>query len=140
MPSVPRSSAGFNAGLVAAFVCHVTHDESDAACIQLRGELDLATAPRLERVLGDAERRGLMIVVDLRGLAFIDVSGVHVIAAASVRARSAGRALLVVRDCSQVDRVFRLTGAGEVAQFVDLAPAEPPIQALVHASKGILAA
>lgn len=140
MLSVPRSAALYDAGLSAGFWCRVTHGESGVACIHLSGELDLAGAPRLERIIADAEGRELTIVVDLRGLTFIDSSGVHLIADASTRARRAGRALVVVRGRPQVDRVFTLTGAREAAAFVDLAPAEPPIQALLRAAAGFLAA
>jgi anti-sigma B factor antagonist len=132
MLSVPPSATVPVAGLSARFVCRLTHDNSDVACIHLSGDLDLATAPRLEQIVREAERRALMIVLDLRGLAFMDSSGVHVIDDASVRARRAGRVLVVVRGRPQVDGVFALTGATRVAEFVDFDPAEPPIQALLH--------
>lgn len=135
--SVPRSAAIPVAGLPAGFVCRLTHSDTDAACIHLSGELDFATAPRLEQTICEAERRAPMIVVDLRGLAFMDSSGVHVIAEASVRGRRAGRTLVVVRGRPQVDRVFTLTGTTGAAEFVDLDPAEPSIQALLHLAKDL---
>jgi anti-anti-sigma factor len=54
----------------------VARDDRGASRITLRGELDLATAPRLEHALADA---GEDVVIDLRGLTFMDSTGVRVL-------------------------------------------------------------
>ncbi len=76
--------------------------------IHLRGELDLASVPELEEVLGAAD--ATRIEVDLSELSFIDSSG----AAALVRARQAaeesGRTLRLARASTPVLRVFELLG------------------------------
>jgi hypothetical protein len=68
--------------------------------------------------------------LDLRGVAFIDCCGVHVIVNASIRARQSGRRLVVVRGRSSVDRVFVLSGTAAALEIIDLNAAEPPVQAL----------
>ena len=49
--------------------------------IELTGELDLATSPALERTLQDvtASTGGGRVVVDLRGLSFMDSTGLRVV-------------------------------------------------------------
>jgi anti-anti-sigma factor len=63
------------------------HEADSVATVAAHGELDLATAPALGDVL--AGRRG-SIVVDLRGLEFIDVRGAHALLDADAEARSGG--------------------------------------------------
>ena len=93
------------------FTCARTHARAGAAGVRLTGELDLATACRLERALRDAEAEATQVVLDLRELTFLDCSGIRVILGAALRARRAGHGLTVVRGPAQVDRVFTLTGA-----------------------------
>lgn len=108
------------------------HGGLDAAWIRVAGELDIATAPRLEQTLRRAEIRARRVVLDLRELVFMDCCGMNVIVQASIRSSRSGRRLVLVRGPSQVDRVFALTGASEVLEIVDLDPVQPPVQALVQ--------
>jgi anti-sigma B factor antagonist len=76
--------------------------------LTVSGELDLATARRLEGALMDVEATPLrMIVIDLRPLEFIDLAGARSILAADERARAAGRALHVVAG-PRAERLFTL--------------------------------
>jgi anti-anti-sigma factor len=52
------------------------------------------------------------VVLDLRELIFMDCTGIHVVVAASNRARQAGAHLVLVRRPSQVDRLFAVVGTG----------------------------
>jgi anti-anti-sigma factor len=106
------------------------HGGLDAAWVRVVGELDIVTAPRLEQMLCSAELCARRLVLDLRGVAFIDCCGVHVIVNASIRARQSGRRLVVVRGRSSVDRVFVLSGTAAALEIIDLNAAEPPVQAL----------
>jgi anti-sigma B factor antagonist len=98
-----------------AFSCTAAHGGLDAAWVHVTGELDIATAPELERTLLECHEMAQLTVLDLRELVFIDCAGVHTIVSASIRAREAGRRLILVRGREETYRLFRLTGsAGDV--------------------------
>jgi anti-anti-sigma factor len=99
--------------LPAPFECSSTNGDLRAAWIRATGELDIATTPQLQSRLRGSEAQ--LVVLDLAELAFIDSSGVHAIVDASVRARQAGRRLIILRGPGPVQRMFALTlGASEV--------------------------
>lgn len=88
--------------------------------IELQGELDIASAPRLVHELEAAEaRRPVRIVVDLSGLGFIDSSGLHALLAAQQRAASAAHEFRLTRGPRNVQRLFTLSGTEALLQFVD---------------------
>src|SRR4051794_7879848 len=65
--------------------------------LTLRGELDLATAPELDRLVIESLDAGTEVVVDLRSLAFMDSSGIRVLVAAHARAARVGSRLFIIR-------------------------------------------
>ncbi len=109
-----------------AFACTATHGGLDAAWVYLAGELDIATAPQLERTLRESQHRAHLTVLDLRELAFIDCAGVHTIVEASLRARHAGRRLVLVRGRPDIYRMFTLTHSTAQVDIGDPAPTPPP--------------
>jgi anti-anti-sigma factor len=112
----PDSIAGRAASL-RPFLCSSTGGGLDAAWVHVAGALDLATSPQLERTLEESQAR--LVVLDMRDLAFMDCSGVHTIIDATVRARQAGRRLILLRGAPNVDRVFQLTGSADVVEIGD---------------------
>ena len=94
-----------------AFACTTTHGGLDAAWVYVAGELDIATAPQLERTLHESQQLAHLTVLDLRELAFMDSAGVHTIVNASLRARTNGRRLVLVRGRPEIYRMFTLTGS-----------------------------
>ena len=93
------------------------------AVIALAGELDLSGAPALDEEIArlasdDGVRR---VVLDLRGLGFLDSSGLRVVALAARRLDGAGRSLTLVRGSETVQRVFEITRMEERLHFVDSA-------------------
>jgi anti-anti-sigma factor len=90
--------------------------------------LDLATAPQLEQTLRESHLHAPLVVLDLRDLEFMDCSGVRAIVGASVRARQAGRRLVLLRGPPSVDRMFALTGSSDLVEIGDLDSVEPPLQ------------
>ena len=113
------------------FDCTLRSGGLDAAWVRVTGELDIATAPQLAEMLDRAEESSQRVVLDLRPVTFMDSAGVHVILDANVRARAAGRRLVLVRGPCQVDRVLELSKASDALEIVDLNPVEPPVQALL---------
>jgi anti-sigma B factor antagonist len=82
---------------------------------EIGGEIDIASAPRLREALLLAIRRhGPEIRVDLRGVTFLDCSGVNVLLATERRARLEGGRMHVVRPSPQAGRVIRLLGLQHV--------------------------
>jgi anti-sigma B factor antagonist len=141
MPDVlvlPDSMAGSADVLPPAFVCSWRQGGLEAAWVDLAGELDIATTPQLQRTLGECQLHARLVVLDLRGLAFMDSSGLHTIIEASVRARQVGRRLVVLRGRPSVDRVFTLSGSVDDVEFQDLDPGEPPVEVLLRlADEGV---
>jgi anti-anti-sigma factor len=85
--------------------------ESDAATVAPHGELDLATAPLLDADLRDLRDIGFRtLVVDLRGLTFIDSAGVHLLLRWATSAARRGDAFRVIPGPDRVHLVFAITG------------------------------
>lgn len=106
------------------------------AWVQLTGELDLLTAPVVQRHLREALAHARLVVLDLRQLSFIDAAGLRVICDASEDAEAADRRLMLLRGPAQIDRLFTLTGLNEKLYIVDvverdgnLAPTPAPLSA-----------
>jgi anti-anti-sigma factor len=92
----------------------------DMHVVALAGELDLAQRLQLQRELARAQASDArIVVVDLRPLEFVDMSGLHLILMA--HRLLAGR-LVLVRGGPQIQRVFEICGVHGLLPFVD----EPP--------------
>jgi anti-anti-sigma factor len=89
--------------------------------LTLRGELDLATAPELEELLESPLAGGQEVVVDLRGLEFMDSSGVRVLVAGHARAERGGTRLLIVRPAAgnPVAKIIEVSGLDGELHLVD---------------------
>jgi anti-sigma B factor antagonist len=92
-----------------AFHISVQHH---GACtwIQVDGEIDLATCPRLQTVLADLADHGFhQLIVDLERVGFLDCTGLGVLVGAEQRARARGGFLKLARPQPLVDLVLTLT-------------------------------
>jgi anti-anti-sigma factor len=104
----------------------VAVEESDATLrVRLEGEFDLTAVPLVERVLdrvsqAPAPRR---VVLDLRGVSFLDLAGLRTILRADARGRAETFEVLVVRPRGTASRIFTLTRAGEQLNIVNKAQA-----------------
>jgi anti-anti-sigma factor len=94
------------------------------AIVRPRGELDLATVEPLRAAL-DGIRSTERLVVDLRGLSFIDSTGLHLLVALHQRAQRDGLQLTLVAPAAPVDRAIQLCGLDKELPFVTVADAEP---------------
>ncbi len=87
------------------------------------GELDIVTAPQLERALADATAASVPeLVLDLRELTFMDSTGLRTLAQASTQADEAGVALSIVRGPRQIGRVLEISGLSPLLPLVDAPP------------------
>lgn len=103
------------------------------AVLALSGEVDLATVPRarehLVRLVTD--HPGAVVVVDLRGVAFLDSIGLGVLVGAQRRARAAGGEIRLVLDDDRVRETLALSGLDAVfARYHDVesAAATDPVR------------
>jgi anti-anti-sigma factor len=92
------------------------------ALVALRGELDLATVSKVAELLDGLEPRAdgvRHIVLDLRGLTFMDVVGLRELIKQNEYARTNHHNLAVVRGTDAIQRVLKLTGTDELLVLVD---------------------
>ena len=90
------------------------------AVIAPTGELDLFGAALLEseldRLAADPELA--VVVLDLRGLEFMDSSGLRLVVLADMHARESGRRFALVKGVETVHRVFEITRMSDRLDFV----------------------
>jgi len=78
---------------------------------RLEGELDIATTPALrERLLGVLGPGVRLLVIDLSGVSFCDVSGLAVLIGTQRRARMRGITVRLAAPRPQMVKLLRITG------------------------------
>lgn len=83
--------------------------EARGTVVTVAGELDLASSQVLEKALAKLEGE-TTVIVDLRGLTFIDSTGLGVLVRAHQLAKEQSRRFGLVRGDGQVNRLLTLTG------------------------------
>lgn len=84
---------------------------NDVTSIALGGELDMATVPMLAEQLTAVEQDGAkVIMLDLRGLRFVDSSGLHEFVRAHRRSELNGHRLVFVGANPSARRLCEITG------------------------------
>jgi anti-sigma B factor antagonist len=81
----------------------------EALLVEVIGELDLASAPRLASCLSDLRGRAATVEVDLAGVTFIDLSGLRVLLDAQRDAHLHGMRLRIVAPGWACARLLALT-------------------------------
>ena len=82
--------------------------------LELLGELDIACASRLDEALAAADLDGSdTVVLDLRGVCFLDSTGLKAIFRARKAVRESGRRFAVTEGSAQVQRLLSLTRLGD---------------------------
>jgi anti-anti-sigma factor len=101
----------------------VTERTGTVAHIALHGELDLATAPKLQAELRDLVEGGgeplEHVVLDLRDLLFLDSTGLEVIVQLDATGRREGFEVAVVRGPRAVQRLFAVMQLERRLRLVD---------------------
>ena len=81
------------------------------SCVKLRGELHLATASDLERLLDQLRRDGhRQVTLDLSGLEFLSAAGLSVLLRADHALHAAGGRLVLTRPTRMAHRILAITG------------------------------
>ena len=88
--------------------------DGETRTLRLHGELDLATAPGLEKALDEAFDGGsAALVLDLSALTFIDSTGIALLIGAIAREADGSTVRFIPSQAPAVTRVLRLTGVEE---------------------------
>lgn len=86
--------------------------------LEVHGELDIATSPLLDKALTRARStNAASIVVDLRGVSFIDSTALHVLIN-HARAEEGRARLRLTKGSPQTQRIFELSGVLHYLPFV----------------------
>lgn len=92
----------------------------DRTRVLVAGELDMSNAKRLGDRLAEAEAGDpAELEIDLRGLTFMDSSGLAELFAAHRRARERGRHISIVKDHGPIERVLNLARVEDVIDVVE---------------------
>lgn len=92
-----------------------TRTVSDHTVLQVGGEVDVYTAPRLrERLVELVEGGARKVVVDLARVEFLDSTGLGVLVGAHKRLRAAGGTLALVCAREPLLKIFRITALDQV--------------------------
>ena len=113
-----------------ALVCSWTDGGRDAAWVRVAGELNVETLPELDRTLREPQLHARLVVLDLRELEFMDSSAARALVSHAVRARKAGRRLVLLRGPANVDRMLALTGCSGDLEIGDIDQGESAVAAL----------
>ena len=92
------------------------------ALVALRGELDMLTVSKVAEVLDGLQPQAdgvRHVVLDLRGLTFMDSSGLHELIRQNEFARSNRHNLAVVRGTDTIERLLEVTGVRDDLVLVD---------------------
>jgi anti-sigma B factor antagonist len=93
--------------------------ERDAVRVCPHGEVDLTTTDAIRETFEELSRRGFRrVVLDLRGVTFLDSTGVRLALELLESSRTAEWEFAVVDGPTPVRRIFELTGVRSVIPFI----------------------
>jgi anti-sigma B factor antagonist len=88
-----------------------SREEGDWTVLDVVGEVDLSSAPFLRTRIEELVHLGAQrLVVDLRGVGFMDSSGLSVLVSCMKRMREAGGELAIACPNGSILKVFTVTG------------------------------
>jgi len=109
-PMTPRMAAG---GLVDLKLGHYSKDGIEV--VNVEGEIDIYTAPRLRELLIDlVSKRNYQLVVNLEKVGFVDSTGLGVLVGCLNRLRAHDGSLDLVCTQQRILKIFRITGLTKV--------------------------
>jgi anti-sigma B factor antagonist len=92
-----------------------TRDEGDWAVLEVKGEVDIYTAPRLrERLIDLVEAGRRKVLVDLQGVGFMDSTGLGSLVSGLKRLREDDGELALVCTRDPVLKILTITGLDKV--------------------------
>jgi anti-anti-sigma factor len=97
----------------------VVRREGAALVVAPEGELDMATVDSLREALEGDRGDAPILVLDLRGLGFLDTSGLQLVFEQQRRAEQEGFSFVLVRGQRHVQRLFEIAGMNDRLTIVD---------------------
>lgn len=92
-----------------------TRQENDHTVLEVGGEIDVYTAPKLrERITELVDQGNLDIIIDLEKVEFMDSTGLGVLVGGLKKIRTKGGSLSLVCTQERLLKIFRITGLGKV--------------------------
>ncbi|GAA2081486.1 anti-sigma factor antagonist BldG [Aeromicrobium halocynthiae] len=92
-----------------------TRSEGRFEVIEVGGEIDVLTAPRLREAVVEAVGRGrLNLIIDVQKVDFLDSTGLGVLVGALKRVRADGGSLDIVCTNARLLKIFEITGLDKV--------------------------
>jgi len=83
----------------------------DCAVLRMAGEMDVYTSPKLRQQVADlAENGTIHVIADLRGIDFLDSTGLGTLVGSLKRLRVRQGSLMVVTSGGRILRLFQITG------------------------------
>ena len=97
-----------------------TRQENDRTVIEVGGEIDVYTAPKLrERIIELVDEGQYHLVVDLEKVEFLDSTGLGVLVGGLKRVRAHEGSLRLVCTQERILKIFRITGLTKVFPIHD---------------------
>jgi anti-sigma B factor antagonist len=92
---------------------------ADRTVVQVSGEIDVYTAPRLrQRLIELVDDGARHLVIDLGGVEFLDSTGLGVLVGGLKRMRAQDGTLVLVCAQERILKIFRITGLDRVFTIV----------------------
>ena len=83
----------------------------DCAVLQMAGEMDVYTSPKLRKQVADLAENGTVhVVADLRGIDFLDSTGLGALIGGLKRLRVRQGSLTIVVSAGRILKLFQITG------------------------------
>jgi anti-sigma B factor antagonist len=113
-----RSARHVTPGPTHRFVVATQQLDGGIPLVSVSGEVDLATAPALERTLREAaEDQTGEVIVDLTCCSFLDSRGLAALPATGKRLGNSDRSLGLVLSNPNVLRIFEITGFDQIFEI-----------------------
>jgi anti-sigma B factor antagonist len=83
----------------------------DCAVLQMAGEMDVYTSPKLRKQVADLADDGVIhVIADLRGIDFLDSTGLGALVGGLKRLRIHQGSLMIVTNGGRILKLFQITG------------------------------
>jgi anti-sigma B factor antagonist len=98
----------------------------DVTVVEVTGEIDLDTAPRMREVLDAALETGDPVVIDMHGVTFMDSTGFGVLVLVNLRAMRTGTPVALRAVPDRIRNLLGLLGLEAVLAIEPEPPTGPP--------------